>query len=223
MEETLGIEMEVYEKWVLMTADEQLALSERQYAFGELVHLFQDMAYSVANSILDDFHLAQDAVQESFVTAYRQLNQLREPKAFPGWFKQIVYSQCHRLLRGKRLSTKSIEATAVPLISDEPDPALAVEDFELKDKVLAAIQALPEREQIVTRLFYLNGYSQSEIAKLLQIPVTTVKKRLQYARQHLRGVMASMFDVVVPTPPIPVPVPAPRRRHIPSQRYEDEF
>jgi RNA polymerase sigma factor (sigma-70 family) len=222
MTETLGIGMEAYEKWVLISADEQLSLSDRHQAFGELVHLFQDMAYSVAYGTLDDFHLAQDAVQESFVIAYRQLNQLLEPKAFPGWFKQIVYSQCHRLLRGKGLPTKSIEATA-DLISAEPDPALAVEDFELKDKVLAAIQALPEREQIVTKLFYLNGYSQKEIAKLLKIPVTTVKKRLQYARQHLRGVMASMLDVVVPTAPVPVPIPVPRHHPIPNQRHEDEF
>jgi RNA polymerase sigma factor (sigma-70 family) len=213
--------MERYENLVLIAANEQLPLSERQQAFGELVHLFQDMAYSVAYGTLDDFHLAQDAVQESFVTAYRQLNQLREPLAFPGWFKQIIYSHCHRLLRGRHLTTKPLEVTA-DLISSEPDPALAVEDFELKDKVLAAIQALPEREQIVTKLFYLNGYSQSEIAKLLQIPVTTVKKRLQYARQHLRGVMASMFDVAVPFPPAPVPVPLPRH-HIPHQRYRENF
>jgi RNA polymerase sigma factor (sigma-70 family) len=222
MAETLMMEMEGYEKWVLITADEQRPLSERQYAFGELVHLFQDMAYAVAYSTVADFHLAQDVVQEAFVTAYRHLNQLREPKAFPGWFKQIVYSQCHRLLRHKRLPTKPIEATA-ELISNEPDPALAVEDFELKDKVLAALQALPERERIITKLFYLNGYSQTEIAKMLQIPVTTVKKRLQYARQHLRAVMASMFDIVAPAPPVPIPVPVPSRRHPHNQRYDNEF
>jgi RNA polymerase sigma factor (sigma-70 family) len=212
--------MAAYEEWVVIAADEERPLAERQHAFGELVHLFQDMAYSVAYGVLDDFHLAQDGVQESFVTAYRQLHQLREPQAFPGWFKQIIYSQCHRLIRNKRLSTKPLEITA-DLISSEPDPALAVEDFELKDKVLAAIQALPEREQIVTKLFYLNGYSQSEIAKLLQIPVTTVKKRLQYARQHLRGVMVTMFDAVTPTP-TPVPVPVPRRR-FPNRPYPDDF
>lgn len=212
--------METYEQWVLKTADTQLPTTERHQAFGELVHLFQDMAYSVANGLLDDFHLAQDAVQESFVMAYRQLPQLLEPKAFPGWFKQIVLSQCHRLIRSKHLSTKPLEITA-DLISQEPDPALAVEDFELKDKVLTALQALPEGEQIITKLFYFNGYSQNEIAKLLQIPVTTVKKRLQYARQHLRGVMATMFDAVTPTPqPTPVPIPVPRRR---LPRYPDEY
>ncbi|MCB8945293.1 MAG: sigma-70 family RNA polymerase sigma factor [Ardenticatenaceae bacterium] len=210
--------METYVNWVWKTADNQLPTTERHQAFGELVHLFQDMAYSVANSILDDFHLAQDAVQESFVTAYKQLPQLLDPQAFPGWFKQIVISQCYRAIRHKQ-PTHSLEITA-DLISNEPDPALAVEDFELKDKVLTALQDLPEREQIVTKLFYLNGYSQNEIAKLLQIPVTTVKKRLQYARQHLRGVLATMFDVVTPAP-TPVPIPIPRRRRLP--RYPEEY
>ena len=212
--------MEAYEKWVLKTADTQRPMAERHQAFGEIVYLFQDMAYSLAYGILDDFHLAQDAVQESFVTAYRQLPQLREVKAFPGWFKQIIVSQCHRLIRNKQLPTKSIEIMA-DLISNEPDPALAVEDFELRNKVIAALQTLPEREQIVTKLFYLSGYSQKEIAKLLQIPVTTVKKRLQYARQHLRGIMVTMFDVVTP-PPRPVPIPIPRRR-LPQRPYPDEF
>jgi hypothetical protein len=82
--------MAAYEEWVVIAADEERPLAERQHAFGELVHLFQDMAYSVAYGVLDDFHLAQDGVQESFVTAYRQLHQLREPQAFPGWFKQII-------------------------------------------------------------------------------------------------------------------------------------
>ena len=213
--------MEAYAEWVLKVADNQLPTAERHQAFGELVHLFQDMAYSIANGILDDFHLAQDAVQESFVVAYKQLPQLLDARAFPGWFKRIVLSQCHRLVRNKQLPTKSLEITA-DLISQEPDPALAVEDFELKDKVIAAIQALPEREQIITKLFYFNGYSQKEIAKLLQIPVTTVKKRLQYARQHLRGVMATMFEVVAPTPK-PVPIPIPRQHQLTRPRYRDEF
>ncbi len=212
--------MDTYVEWVVKTADPQLSRAERHQAFGNLVHLFQDMAYSVANGILDDFHLAQDAVQEAFVTAYRQLPQLQDAHAFPGWFKQIVFSQCHRLLRGKRLPTSPLEITA-DLVSYEPDPALAVEDFELKDKVIAAIQALPEREQIVTKLFYLKGYSQKEIAKLLQIPVTTVKKRLQYARQNLRGIMVTMFDVVTPTPtPVPIPI---RRHRLPQRPYSNEF
>ena len=77
---------------------------------------------------------------------------------------------------------------------------------------MTAVQALPEKEQVVTQMFYLNGYSQKEIARLLELPLTTVKKRLQYARRNLRGILASMMDAFVPEPePTPAPVPIPVR------------
>lgn len=66
-------------------------------AFGTLVKRFQDMAYGCAYAVLGDFHLAEDAAQEAFVTAYHHLGKLRDPKKFPGWFRRIVLSQCNRL------------------------------------------------------------------------------------------------------------------------------
>lgn len=210
---------EKYDGFVAIAADPNRDITHRHEAFGQLVHLFQDMAYSIAYGTLEDFHTAQDAVQEAFVTAYRNLDQLQEPKAFPGWFKQIVISQCYRLVRNKRIVTRPIETTA-DLIATDPDPALAVEDFELKNNVLKAIQSLPAREQLVTKLFYFNGYSQNEIAKILQVPVTTVKKRLQYARQHIKGAMLAMFDVVAPIP-TPAPVRIPVDKQIPPHRRRD--
>ena len=60
-------------------------------AFEALVRRFQDMACGYAYSILGDFHLAEDAAQEAFVDAYRNLGQLREPRAFPGWFRRVVF------------------------------------------------------------------------------------------------------------------------------------
>ena len=68
-------------------------------AFGLIVQRFQDMAYGCAYTVLGDFHQAQDAAQEAFLAAFAQLPKLRQPKAFPGWFRQIVLSQCHRLTR----------------------------------------------------------------------------------------------------------------------------
>lgn len=183
---------------------------ERHEAFGELVSRFHEMALKVAYLVLGDLVLAQDAVQEAFVSAYQNLDQLREPKAFPGWFKQIVWTQAHRLVRGK-------EREEVPLLPDlstnEMDPVAAAEAHELKRNVLLAIQALPQGEQEVTRLFYLNGYSQQEIASQLELPLTTVKKRLQYARQRLEGLLLSVADTLYP--PAPKPVPVPVRRHLP--------
>src|ERR1043165_3327702 len=57
------------------------------------------MAVASSFAVLGDAYLAQDTAQEAFVIAWQKLEQLREPAAFPGWFKRIVLSQCNRLTR----------------------------------------------------------------------------------------------------------------------------
>jgi RNA polymerase sigma factor (sigma-70 family) len=183
------------------------------------------MAYHLAYGVLEDGYLAQDAAQEAFVAAYQSLEQLREPQAFPGWLKQIVVTQCHRLLRKKQVPTNPIEWTPdLPML--EMEPGTAVEQLELRNNVVEAIQALPEHEREVTKMFYLNGYSQQEIAGRLEIPVTTVKKRLQYARERLRGMMIAMFDSMAPMPqpqPALVPIPVTRQPPYRPQRRRQEI
>jgi len=182
---------------------------DRQEAFAGLVGEFYETAFRWAFSRLNDADLAQDAVQEAFVVAYQQLHQLNEPKAFAGWFKQIVLSQTYRLLRDTRPLAQAVNLSQ-EMMAAEPGPVALVENDELKERVMTAVQALPEKEQVVTKLFYLNGYSQKEIARLLELPLTTVKKRLQYARRNLRGILASMMDAFVPEmEPAPAPVPIP--------------
>ena len=183
----------------------------RQEAFAQLVSEFYETAFGWAYSRLRDADVAQDAVQDAFVVAYQQLHQLNEPQAFAGWFKQIVLSQVYRLLRDTRPLAQAVDLNQ-EIVASEPGPVALLENVELKERVMTAVQALPEKEQVVTQMFYLNGYSQKEIARLLELPLTTVKKRLQYARRNLRGILASMMDAFVPEPePTPAPVPIPVR------------
>jgi len=160
-------------------------------AFGMIVTKFQDMAVGYAHSILGDFHLAEDAAQEAFIQAYRDLYKLREPSFFPGWFRKIVFKYCDRLTRKKRVESIPLEA-AVVMPSAGKSPAEIVQEQEMKDMVLAAIQALPDNERVVTTLFYINGYSQNEIADFLEVPVTTVNSRLHYSRKRLKERLSTM-------------------------------
>ena len=82
-------------------------------AYNTLVHRFQNMAVGYAYSILGDFHLAEDAAQEAFVRAYLELDQLREPAAFSGWFRRIVFMRCNRLTRKKKWPTVSLDYNLV--------------------------------------------------------------------------------------------------------------
>jgi RNA polymerase sigma factor (sigma-70 family) len=162
-------------------------------AFGRIVDRFRDMAYGYAYSLLGDFELAADATQEAFVQAYRGLAGLRDPRAFPGWLKRIVFTSCTRATRGRRPATERLDSVAeVP--ASGPGPAELAEQRELQRHVIEAIGGLPNDERAVTTLFYINGYSHHEIADFLEVPLTTVKSRLHTSRRRLKERMLGMVS-----------------------------
>jgi RNA polymerase sigma factor (sigma-70 family) len=185
----------------MSTAESIASLVERARsgdlaAFTELVRRFQAMAYGYAYSILGDFALAEDAAQEAFVEAYRKLDDLREPAAFPGWFRRIVYKYCDRIVRGRRIATASLDALGeVP--SGRPGPEAVVEQREREELVLRAIASLPRGQCIATTLYYIDGYSQREVAAFLDVPLSTVKNRLYAARKRLKGRMMAMVETTL--------------------------
>src|SRR5687768_11140723 len=90
-------------KILIATAtDSGATLAERHDAFGEIVRLYQDLAVCLARGLLCDPHLAEEAAQRAFISAWRQLERLRESAAFPAWLKRIVATECNRLTRGGR-------------------------------------------------------------------------------------------------------------------------
>jgi len=164
-------------------------------AFGAIVRRFQDMAVGYSYSLIGDLHLAEDAAQEAFLEAYLCLPGLREPAAFPGWFRRIVFKQCDRLTRARRgvfHSLQTVEERSSPI----QDQVANMEQREIKDQVWAAIDSLPEREREAVMLFYIGGNSQQEMSEFLDVPVTTIKKRLFSARRRLREML---IDIVADT------------------------
>ena len=177
---------------VIKAADVNATPTERYEAFGSLVLRFQDMAFGYAYAILGDFHLAEDASQEAFITAWQKLDQLRKAEAFPGWFKQILCTHCNRMHRRKRLQFTWLDPE-IAVHSDKDDPQTKLEQCQLKTAMFSAIEGLPENDRMVITLFYLSEKSQRDISRFLEVPLTTVAKRLYSARTRLRGRMMSRF------------------------------
>lgn len=173
------------EQWV------RQAQSGNMDAFNRLVESFRDMAFYEAFRWLGDSHSAEDAAQDAFLAAYKHLDQLRSPQKFAGWFRQIVRSQCNLQTRRKQPQLEPLEEKP-HLSAPTPTPERIVERREHEQSVRDAIENLPEHEREVTEEYYLKGQKQSEIAEKLGIPVTTVKKRLQYARKKLKGMIEKM-------------------------------
>ena len=162
-------------------------------AFDWLVRRFQDRAVAYAASVLGSFHGGQDAAQEAFVEAYRILPTLRAPEAFPAWFRKMVFKQCDRLTRNKRLDTVPLQA-AEHLPSHAPGLEEIAERHQIQAEVSRAIQSLPAGQREVITLFYMGEQSHQDIAEFLGLPVTTVKSRLNQGRRQLKGRMITMVN-----------------------------
>ena len=79
-------------------------------AFDQLVRQFQDAVIAYARSILRNPVAAEDAAQEAFVQAWRDLPRLSDPGAFPAWLRRIVFKYCDRIRRSERLPIVSLDA-----------------------------------------------------------------------------------------------------------------
>jgi RNA polymerase sigma factor (sigma-70 family) len=178
---------------IALAMDGNAAPEVRHDAFGELIVRFQDLAWGCAWSALHNYALAEEAAQEAFITAWRSLDQLREPEAFQGWLRRIVLTACYRMTRGKRLTFVPLEAGLDQHAPDD-NPHVRAERREVTAHIHSAILALPEHERLVTTLFYIKEYSQAEISAFIEVPVTTVVKRLHSARRRMKGRLFEMFS-----------------------------
>lgn len=185
--------MTAYMDWALRAQSDNI--SEKNDAFDQLMRDFQGMAFHIAYSRLNNRQLAEDATQEAFITAYKRIGQLRDVSAFPAWLKRIVITQADRIIRRQLPALESIESQH-HLAASTPSPEALLEENELRARVQIAISALPEKERDITRDYYIKGESQREISERRDIPLATVKKRLQYARGHLRGLFAGFSETI---------------------------
>ena len=182
--------------------DEDLATLIRQVQQGQadvyepIVRRFQDMAVGYGYARLGDVQLAEDAAQEAFVTAYIALPSLREPAAFPGWFRRIVIKHIDRIHR-KRRPILRLE-TLTNVAGEQPNPVDLIEQQEVRDAVMIAMECLTVAQREVVILFYMGANSHNDISAFLDIPVSTVKMRLYHARKVLAQQLRPLIDELLP-------------------------
>lgn len=154
-------------------------------AFAELVKRFQEKALDLARSLTGDRHLAEDVVQQAFLVAYCQLNQLKNDMAFPGWFRQIVRTQSLKIVQQKNIDPKELDA----LQRSHFSPSEQIELQELRDMIRQSLSKLSETHRLTMELFYLDEHSCNEVAETLNVPSGTVRRRLHQARNQLRSML----------------------------------
>ena len=165
-------------------------------AFAELVRASGARLDATARLILRDSDLAQDAVQETLIRAWRGLPGLRDPRTFDHWLHSLVAHACIDLARKRR--RRVIEVEIVP-IHDVPtlDGAALIADRDQLDRALARLE--PEARAVVVLHFYLD-LPLPRVADMLRIPIGTAKSRLHRSLGAMRSVLAIEEVASAPSP-----------------------
>ncbi len=160
-------------------------------AFGGLVQLYMRRAYGAALSLVGSHEDALDLSQDAFARAFRARRTLDPQRPFYPWYYQILRRMCFNFVRDRRRRSGKLEGAADWLRSNarhrqsalRPDRRAEIED--LRRRLEAAIQALPDRQREVFVLKEFEGLRYREIARLAGIPLGTVMSRLYSARKRL--------------------------------------
>jgi RNA polymerase sigma-70 factor (ECF subfamily) len=131
-----------------------------------------------------------DVVQEAFVKAFRHLSRFRVGEPFGPWLLRIVTNETRNLTRSRRRRT----ALALRLATAEPGGAVdgpvdEVLAAERRARLVAAVNALPDRERQVLTCRYFLDLSEAETAQVLEWPLGSVKSRTSRALNRLRGLV----------------------------------
>ncbi len=155
-------------------------------AYGQVVDATRTMATAVAFGVLRDAWLAQDAAQDAFLRAYRQLNDLEQNAAFPGWLRRIVITVALNLRRTRRQTLLCLdEVPDLPVL----DTLETRWSDQQRQRLAAAILTLPPEERRLCDRRYHGGWSVTRLARDAGVEATAMRKRLQRVRDKLRKEM----------------------------------
>jgi len=157
-------------------------------SFEELVLKYQDRIYNLCRHILGNAHDAEDAAQDVFIKAYRNLENFKPEAALYTWLYRIGVNTC---IDYKRKSPDLIRNN--PSLTDERSPERNIEAKDTAQLIKIALAKLPEKLKAAIVLREIEGLSYEEIAEILNTSIGTVKSRISRARESLRSILNKRY------------------------------
>lgn len=154
-------------------------------AFESIIRTAYDRLLAIAQRILRDRSLAEDATQDAIVRCWRDLRGLRDIDRFEAWLNRLLVNACRDQARRNRRRMNEYVLSLEPPARDDAFARIADHD-ELE----RAFVRLPADQRIALVLTHYVGYSATELASILNVPIGTVYSRLHYGSQAMRRVLA---------------------------------
>ena len=167
-------------------------LSGDDAAFSILVEKYQKSVHALAWRKIQDFHHAEEIMQDTFLRAYKKLPTLKNPDQFAGWLHVIANRLCIDWMRRQKSMMQSLEDTPIEEVEKSSythhisEQRLTERTEHYHELVKRLLEKLPENDRAVVTLFYLDEMSTREIGKLLGVSINTITSRLQRARKRLQ-------------------------------------
>jgi RNA polymerase sigma-70 factor (ECF subfamily) len=161
--------------------------------------LVGDRCFSLAHRVVRSRTVAEDAVQQAFLGAWRDLPRLRDPERFEAWVYRLLLHACYAELRRHR-RWSGLSSVLPDDMAASPDPSRSADDRDALERAFARLA--PDRRAIFM-LHHHSGFPLPRIAEVLGIPLGTVKSRLHYATKTLRAAIVADAVPVIPEAPRP--------------------
>lgn len=147
-------------------------------AFNELIENNKLKMYKTAKAILNNEDDICDAIQETLISAYKNLNKLKENKFFSTWIIRILINKCYDIIAKNKKIGNVVDISEVQDVK-------TFDKYDSDSVVAKALNEIDEDLKVVTVLYYYDGFSVKEISEIIDIPEGTVKSRLSRAREKL--------------------------------------
>jgi len=161
-------------------------------AFAELYSITYNKVYNYACHYLHDTYLAQDAVQEVYISVLKNIGKLKDPLLFIAWLNQISFHICYDIVKLRNEKYGTIEDSILELFSDThvySNPESHAITKDVSKRLTAAIEQLPSLEKEVIILKYYNNMKLDDIASATDVSKSTVKRHLLAAENLLHTMM----------------------------------
>jgi RNA polymerase sigma-70 factor, ECF subfamily len=169
--------------------------SGSEAALYSLVRKYEKQVFNLCFRILRNREEAEEIAHDAFMKSFEELKKLEDQTKYGGWLLRIAYNKSIDFTRKKKVNLVSTDGNAVLSLKDDfyDTPETALDKKDQKEWIESLLAQLPEVENSLITLFYLNGYGIKEVAEITNLTESNVKIKLMRCRELLKAKIERKF------------------------------